>query len=327
MSESSGTTPSTAWAETIPADEAARFAAYARELSEVQRRKSERYGVGRTLHRKQLLGLSGSLEVVPDLPDHAAQGLFANPGRHDVLVRLSNGGVDRAKDATPDIRGFALKVRGVSGPGALGMDTTAQDFLLINHATFAIGNADDFVGLVVSSSKGRGTLVRWAIGRFGLRGGLARLKAIAASLGTPFSGFASETFWSAAPIACGPYAVRVRLVPVDPAPPSPQAAQDWAADVAARLATGPLAYDLQLQFFTDEATTPIEDASVDWPTPYVTVARLTVPAQERRDATDAEAEGAAFDPWCALAEHRPLGSVMRARKAAYRPSQTGRGLA
>jgi hypothetical protein len=327
MSDSGSAIPSTAWIETIPDDESERFSAYARELSEVQRRKSERYGVGRTLHRKQLLGLTATLDVLSGLPEHAAHGLFADAGSHEVLVRLSNGGVDRARDATPDIRGFALKVRGVSGPGALGADTTAQDFLLINHSTFAIGNADDFVGLVVSSSNGRGALVRWAIGRFGLRGGLGRLKAIAASLGRPFSGFATETFWSAAPIACGPYAARVRLVPVDPAPPSPEAAQDWAADVIARLASGPLVYDLQLQFFTDEAATPIEDASVDWPTPYLTVARLTVPAQERSDATDAEAEGAAFDPWCALADHRPLGSVMRARKAAYRPSQTGRGLA
>ena len=326
MSESGRTTPSTTWTETIPDDEAERFASYARDLSEVQRRKNERFGVGRTLHRKQLLGLAATLDVLPDLPEHAAHGLFAGAGSHEVLVRLSNGGVDRARDATPDIRGFALKVRGVSGPGALGT-TTAQDFLLINHATFAIGNADDFVGLVVSSSKGRAALVRWAIGRFGLRGGLTRLKAVAASLGTPFSGFATETFWSAAPIACGPFAARLRLVPVDPAPPAPDAAQDWAADVASRLAVGPLAYELQMQFFTDEATTPIEDASVDWSTPYVTVARLTVPAQERSAVTDEAVEKSAFDPWCALADHRPLGSVMRARKAAYRPSQTGRGLA
>ena len=27
-----------------------------------------------------------------------------------------------------------------------------------------------------------------------------------------------------------------------------------------------------------------------------------------------------FDPWSAVAEHRPLGEIMRARKAAYLPS-------
>ena len=124
--------------------------------------------------------------------------------------------------------------------------------------------------------------------------------------------------------------MRVRLVPVDPAPPTPNAKKDWAADVAARVKAAPLVFDLQLQFFTDEATTPIEDATVDWPTPYLTVGRLTVPQSDLTAppgaATQEAAESAAFDPWSALVEHRPLGEIMRARKAAYRTSQLGRGL-
>jgi hypothetical protein len=86
-----------------------------------------------------------------------------------------------------------------------------------------------------------------------------------------------------------------------------------------RLAVGSLAYDLELQFFVDEATTPIEDASVAWPeaeTPIVTVARLVLP-QQGVDAAAAEAEAARFDPWSGLLAHRPLGEIMRARKAAY----------
>mgnify|MGYP002755894772 CR=1 FL=1 len=39
------------------------------------------------------------------------------------------------------------------------------------------------------------------------------------------------------------------------------------------------------------------------------------------------AESAVFDPWQALAAHRPLGDVMRARKAVYFVSQQGRGAA
>lgn len=31
-----------------------------------------------------------------------------------------------------------------------------------------------------------------------------------------------------------------------------------------------------------------------------------------------------FDPWHALVEHRPLGSIMRARNAAYRVSTAAR---
>jgi hypothetical protein len=130
------------------------------------------------------------------------------------------------------------------------------------------------------------------------------------------------------PLANGPYAVRVRLVPVDPG--APATGDDWAADVSARLASAPLRYELQLQFFCEEAVTPIEDPTVDWPTPYLTVAHLTVPQQDpasdEGQRVQAEAEAAAFDPWSALVEHRPLGEIMRARKAAYRASQLGRGL-
>jgi hypothetical protein len=69
----------------------------------------------------------------------------------------------------------------------------------------------------------------------------------------------------------------------------------------------------------------VEDAAVVWPedeSPYVTVARITAPAQntwsaEKQVAVDA---GLSFSPWHALAAHRPLGSVMRARKTAYEQS-------
>ena len=70
---------------------------------------------------------------------------------------------------------------------------------------------------------------------------------------------------------------------------------------------------------------PVEDASVEWPeeeSPYRPVARLSFPAQEayspeRRVYFD---DGLAFSPAHGLAAHRPLGSIMRARLKAYRPS-------
>jgi hypothetical protein len=53
----------------------------------------------------------------------------------------------------------------------------------------------------------------------------------------------------------------------------------------------------------------------------VTAARLTLGLDE---AGTASVEGMKFDPWSGLAAHRPLGEVMRARKAAYHASQLGR---
>jgi hypothetical protein len=106
---------------------------------------------------------------------------------------------------------------------------------------------------------------------------------------------------------------------------------DWGADFSARLAKHHLQWDLQVQPFVSEALTPIEDASVNWPSPYTTVARLSLPRQDTASAKGqelaAEAEAGVFDPWQALAAHRPLGDVQRARKVVYFESQKGRGAA
>ena len=323
--------PSTAWRETIAADEAARFAGYAERFVEMQKRKSARYGNGRALHRKQVLALRGTFEVLPGLPDYARHGLFSRQGKHEAWVRLSNGGTDRAPDATPDIRGFAIKVRGVRGPGALGTTTEAQDFLLINQEKFAFPKSDEFVGLVMAAGKGKGALLAYLAGRYGVFGALKLMAKFAATMGKKFTGFATEPMYSAAPIACGPYAARVRLLPAGDKPLA-GASTDWAADIGRQMAAGPLVHELQLQFFVDEQRTPIEDASVNWTedvAPYVTVARLTIPKQPldgaAADALAKEVEQAVFDPWDALAEHRPLGDVMRARKVVYFASEKTRG--
>lgn len=324
--------PSTAWKERIAADEAERFERYAKDFVAMQQRKSQRFGNGRALHRKQLLGLKATFDVLPDLPAEARHGLFAAPGRHEAWIRLSNGGFDRASDKKPDIRGFAVKVFGVDGPSALGSgNTSSQDFLLINRSCFGLTNSDEFVPFVLAAAAGGGALLKYVFGRYGLFGGFAFLKQLAGSMGQAFNGFACNTFHSAAPIACGPYAVRVRLVPSgNPVPPSGPC--DWAQDMKDRLAQAPLAYDFQLQFFVDETSTPIEDASVDWQeavAPYVTVARLHIPQQDFADAAAQEfqdkVEASVFDPWGALAEHRPLGDVMRARKVVYYASEKTRG--
>ncbi len=83
-------------------------------------------------------------------------------------------------------------------------------------------------------------------------------------------------------------------------------------------------YEVRAQLCTDLETMPVEDASVRWPeddrgSPYQTVARLEIPAQEayspeRRVYAD---EVLAFSPWQGLRAHRPLGSIMRVRRRAY----------
>ena len=325
--------PSTEWREQIDGDEEQRFAAYAERIAALQQQKSKRYGNGRAFHRKQVLGLRARLEVLPGLPPHARQGLFAEPRGYDAWIRLSNGSVDVAGDRTPAILGFGLRVNGVEGQGALGGTTHAQDFVLINREVFGFSKPDEFVELVSALVKGPLAVVGLMVRRHGLVRGLGRLREITRGMARPFSGFATEPFFSAAPIANGPYAVRVRLRPEAKAAAG-VAASDWAADMRAHLGRGEIRYELQLQFYSDEKATPIEDGAADWlesSAPYLTVARLTIPPQAL-DGAEGKAlaesiERATFDPWEALAAHRPLGAIMRARKHAYFASQKGRGVA
>lgn len=328
--------PSTAWRERVAPDEAARHEADAAALVALQKATSARRGNGRALHRKPLAALRATLRVHEGLPAHAAHGLFAAPGTHEAWVRISNGGSDVAADRRPDIRGLALRVMGVSGPSALGGEASHQDFLLINAPAFAFPDSRPFVGLVQAVSRGPLAVLGWARRTYGLAGMFPAMKKLQAALSRPFTGFATESLHSAAPIACGPYAVRVRLMPPAGQRPDAQASSDWGADLRRRLANGPLVWRLQLQFFVDEARTPVEDASVDWPeavAPWVDVADLVVePPRAAEDDEEARAfadqvEDAVFDPWQALAAHRPLGEVMRARKVAYYASQRARGAA
>lgn len=323
--------PSTQWRERVEPDEERRFAAYADQFAALQKQKSARFGNGRALHRKQITAAVGELNVLPGLPEFAAQGLFANAGSFPVQVRLSNGGTDRVSDRRPDVRGFAIKVQGVQGDSALGNGPArSQDFLLINHESFAFPRSDAFVELVVAASQSPAALLGHLLRKHGPLGMLREMRKMAKTFGKPFAGFANETLFTAAPIACGPYAVRVRLVPDQRnGAPAARCCSDWNADFSKRLQQHDLQWALQLQPFVREDITPIEDASVSWPTPYTTVATLRLPRQKTdpQSSLAKEVEAGVFDPWQALAAHRPLGDVMRARKVVYYRSQQERGAA
>jgi hypothetical protein len=83
---------------------------------------------------------------------------------------------------------------------------------------------------------------------------------------------------------------------------------------------------LRVQLCTDVDTMPIEDAAVAWPeaqSPWVTVARVHAGPQAAYgdELVRPIDEGMQFNPWHALAAHRPLGSIMRVRKAVYAMSK------
>ena len=147
------------------------------------------------------------------------------------------------------------------------------------------------------------------IGALGFRG-LGLLRALLAGVGQPVTSLATRRFYSALPIQWGPYAVRFALTPVS-APEGPKASgpDRLRGDLESRLRVGPIVYAFELQFFVDEASTPIEDASVDWleaVAPFVRVGTLVLNKQdassEKGRALATRVEARSFDPWHALVE-------------------------
>jgi hypothetical protein len=84
-------------------------------------------------------------------------------------------------------------------------------------------------------------------------------------------------------------------------------------------------WDVRVQLCRDLTKMPIENSAVVWPeelSPFIPVAQLTVAQQPAwSDARSVLVDDqTAFSPWHGIAAHRPLGSIMRVRKAAYEAS-------
>jgi hypothetical protein len=308
----------TDWKEVIPEGEAAHLEELAEIVHQMQRENDSQ---SRALHAKGNAGAEGEF-TVGEVPPEAKVGIFAQPGKYRAYVRFSNGAGRRQKDQTGDVRGVAVKLLGVPGkkliPGLEAAST--QDFLMIKSSTQPFKNADEFVWLL-GAAKSPALLPFKLLGRFGFGRGIGILKRLAGSLGMP-SSVATTPYFSALPIRFGAHAVRYSILPLDTAPSKPGSEPDHLGDeLKQRLALGPISWDFRVQFFVDEKTTPIEDASIEWSAPWVTLGRLTLPKQDlkspRGQKLTAFIEKLSFDPWHAPEEFRPLGNMMRARNHAY----------
>lgn len=315
-----------------------------RELIETLRSIAEKtfedrgHGI-RSVHAKSHGLLVGDLSIEPDLPPELAQGLFATSGRYPVVMRFSTTPGDMLDDSVSLPRGLAIKVLGVTGErvdGAAGQST--QDFVMVNGPAFLKPDAKSFLRSLKLLAKTtdhaeplkkafsavlRGT--EKVIEAFG--GESATLKSMG---GHPETHILGETFFTQVPLRFGDYMAKLSIAPVSPSLAALTDAKlnvngkpDGLRDaIVAFFASQDGQWELRAQLCSDLEDMPIEDASVVWPeekSAYRTVARISAPTQtawseERSRVID---DLLSFSPWHALAAHQPLGSVMRARKAAY----------
>ncbi len=293
----------------------------------------------RSVHAKSHGVLKGQIEVLADLPPELAQGVFARAGRYPVVMRFSTTPGDILDDSVSTPRGLAIKVIGVEGerlPGSEG-DAT-QDFVLVNGKAFSAPNAKGFLKnlrmLAGTTDKAEGlkkvvsAALRGAehvVEAFG--GQSATLQGLG---GHPETHILGDSFYSQVPIRYGVYIAKIGVSPSCPALTAltdaplnvngkPNGLREAVVDFFA--ANGG-EWELKVQLCTNIDDMPVENAAKAWDeaqSPYVTVARITAPPQSAWDEAriDQVDDGMAFSPWHGLEDHRPLGSIMRLRRAAY----------
>ncbi len=310
--------------------------------------------VRRSVHAKSHGVLSGALEVLADLPPELAQGLFATPGRHAVILRLSTTPGDILDDTVSTPRGLALKVLGVHGPRLPGSEgDTTQNFVLGNAPSFNVRTAKDFLPNIskLGATATKAPMLKKALSAVSRNAEqLIETVGLQSTTLTTYAGQAmthilGDSFYSQAPLLYGDYMAKLCVSPVSD---NLLALNEQAVNLHGKpdglrmlvrefFASQEAAWEVRIQLCTDLEKMPIEDAAVEWPqdnSPYRPVARIVVKPQDswRPDMVEAVDEGLTFSPWRGLAAHRPLGSVMRARRRAYessarfRAQQTGRTL-
>lgn len=299
--------------------------------------KREHHAV-RASHAKSSACVIGELTVTPNLPPELAQGVFAKPGTHQVAIRFAQGPGETLGDRVSTHRGMAIKIFGVEGEKLSGHDVDTQDFVFATGTTFPSGTAQGFL----SDAKKIGAAVPLPEGFKSAVSSLARnMNKALHALGTespkadffghPFSHPLSEPYYSQCPVRYGDYVAKLGAFP---ASPDQAALKDWTLDpsededgfrhAAVRyFGEHDAVFEIRVQLWANAETQPIEDTSVDWPeeeSRYLTVATIRIPRQEAYSAARVRFfdDVMTFRPAHSLAEHRPLGSVMRARLQVYK---------
>ena len=339
--------PYTASVEQPAADEHVIFDELSRTMQHITRTMAARYRHAyRPVHAKSHGLLLGTLTVASGLPEHLAQGLFAGPGSHPVLMRFSTNPGDLLADNVSSPRGLAVKVLGVEGEMVENhRGETTQDFVCVDADKFSAPDPAGFLKQIKTFDKTLTTpegvkhavsmtarAVNTMIGVVGLH------SATLEGVGAPAVHILGESFTTVTPVRYGGYVAKLGFAPASESlrkltGESVDLGEDynaledliktffrretavWNVKVQLALAPKPGADEKDNKF-------PIEDASKEWPkddSPWQTVAQITVGPQDTY--SDARQlffdEQISFSPWHALAAHRPLGGVMRSRRKAY----------
>lgn len=258
--------------------------------------------------------------VRADLPEDLRVGLFAQNTEYAAWVRFSGD----VQPGSPDLKGtcgIGIKLFGVDGKKMLppDEDATTHDFILQNMNVFFVDTARDMCEFTCASINGK---FADYIAQHPKTGEIldAMEKVVDSVLATPY--------WSGLPSRFG--SNRFVKYKLEPELSSTGSAPNYdnpfylAADLRQRLLNGEARFRFLVQFQTNDIAMPLDRATVPWceaTSPPIHLATLVIPQQDLTTRGQSEyGENLAFNPWHALVEHEPMGSIAAARKVVYQAS-------
>lgn len=253
-----------------------------------------------------------TLVVRPDLPEALRIGVL-QPGReYPAWVRFSSD----VQPGTPDLRGTV-------GIGIKLFGDQTQDFVLQNHDVFFVDTARDMCEFTCAAFNN------------GLEAYFAAhpiTKQILDAMEKVVDSVLGVDYWSVLPSRFGDDRhVKYKLVPEGcEAGAAPDDSDPFylRGELQAQLRRGPARFQFCVQFQTDPAAMPLDQATVRWSetsSPPVPVATLIIPMQDVGERGQAAyGENLSFTPWHSLPAHQPVGSIADARRIVYAASAANR---
>jgi hypothetical protein len=259
--------------------------------------------------------------ILEDIPVQFRKGIFEKAAVFPAWIRFAGPGPYWPPDSKDNgILSVGIKLMNVPGEKFLPDEKLTQDFLGISSPTFTTPNIQE--NLKLQHHIYAGTPVLYFLNPLDSHYLDMVMQALYARMNTsPLE----VRYWSCVPFLLGErqamkYAVRpcsktrTRIPKNLPADYLRQA-------MAATLSSREVEFDFLVQPQTDPRRMPIEDASIEWPetlSPFTPVAKIKIPTQ-RFESPEADkfARELSFNPWHAIAAHRPLGNQNRARRIIY----------
>ncbi len=278
----------------------------------------------RDAHAKHHGCVKGEFIVESNLPEKTRFGIFQEPGKKfTACIRYSNGsGNHDQPDTKGDPRGMAIKLFGVEGEKLLPDEKKTQDLIVVNYPVFPIRNLQDYIDFFVAIRDAKGGFpLKFFIPSYNpfqwrLREFIISLKTIQQKIVSPLE----IQYWSMTPYKLGNEVIKFSAKPsVNINSPRKATNPNYLREAMVEyLSSKEVSFDFLVQFQTDADKMPIEDARIEWTSPFHKVATIKIPPQTFDSPEQMEfCENLSYTPWHSLPEHEPLGAVNRARKPIY----------